>query len=101
MNKLTRMRWKLEGTKYVSINSYLGKGGVLLKVLIDAPTTTINVMEVHEGYMNGIESKVCTSVTKCKAEAKKMLQSNGVVFYEEVRKGKTEVCALPTKVEVV
>lgn len=88
MDKQTRMRWKLVDTQYTTVQSFLGSGGRLLKVMIDSPTSAIHIMEVHDGYMNAVETKTCKDVKTCKKEAKLMLQGQGVNFYEEVRKKK-------------
>lgn len=86
MEKQTRMRWKLDNNKYTTVQSFLGTGGKLLKVMIDIPTSTIHIMEVHDGFMNAIDTKIMATVAKCKSEAKKMLQGSGVIFFEETRK---------------
>jgi hypothetical protein len=88
MEKKTRMTWKLEDAKYTTRQDFLGSGGKLLRVMIDAPTSAIHVMEVHDGFMAAIDTQTCADVKACKKEAKKLLQKHGVNFYEEVRKKK-------------
>lgn len=86
MNKMTRVRFKFDGTEtFTTIQSYLGNEGKLLKALIDVPGLTVSVVQVTDNGNIIIESRGCASISKGKVLAKKMLKLYGVNFLDEVR----------------
>lgn len=81
MQRVTRVRYKLEGNKYVSTKEFLANEGMLLRVVIDVPTSTVDLMEGDRL----VSSKACTSVAEAKASVKSVLKEVGVGFFEETR----------------
>lgn len=89
MKKLTRIRYKVIGSKIESVQEFLGNDGVLLKVSIDVPTSTVNVLRLNDDETTEVvSSRTCMSVGKCKVAAKELLKEVGVMFFDECRKGK-------------
>lgn len=82
MPSSTRIRYSTSDSKMTSKQSFLANEGKLLSVEIDVPSLTVSVLEGS----TVVAANQCKSVAACKVKAKKMLQTYGVTFYEEVRK---------------
>lgn len=87
MDKPTRLRFtKNKDGVYVS-PAFLGNEGSLLTAQINAETLKVVVIA---GDGTTIKTNRCESFSKCKVEAKEMLKTYGVTFFEETRNTKRE-----------